>query len=241
MGEVLSLAAAREALVRDHLGIWHEQRRGFENAAFHWEWTELAQRLSRLALVAPRDHSKTETLTISQSCWRMRYRPGLQALGLTADRDLAKELVDRVVAAMAESEPEMFPLLNRNAYYVRFSNYASFSARSRYQKVRGRHPDFIIGDDVLEEQTCLTHYQRKKTERWWHGTIEGMAHSGTWRRAGRLRVWMPPTVIHLVGTPFHAADLLMAMRGNPVWHFYRYAAEFEPDDLHPGTLAVEVA
>ena len=39
---------------------------------------------------------------------------------------------------------------------------------------------------------------------------------------------MPATRIRLVGTPFHTDDLLMSMRRNPVWAFYRYAAEFDP-------------
>jgi hypothetical protein len=54
-------------------------------------------------------------------------------------------------------------------------------------------------------------------------------------------VVMPATKVHLVGTPFHQQDLLMSMRSNPVYEFRRYAAEFDPADLVPGTTAVEVA
>lgn len=50
---------------------------------------------------------------------------------------------------------------------------------------------------------------------------------------------MPPTRVHLVGTPFHQQDLLMNMAENPLYTFRRYAAEYEPDMLLEGH-AVEV-
>ena len=68
-----------------------------------------------------------------------------------------------------------------------------------------------------------------------------MAHPGTWRALGpNNRVWLPPTKVFLVGTPFHRAELLMAMRDNALYGFRRYAAEDEEHDLVDG-LAVEVA
>ena len=91
----------------------------------------------------------------------------------------------------------------------------------------------------------MTHFQRERMSRWWFGTVGGMSHPGTWRSLGRSdaaqKVWMQPTVVHLVGTPFHQADLLMSMATNPLYHFRRYAAEYEEHDLVPGTLAVEVS
>lgn len=90
----------------------------------------------------------------------------------------------------------------------------------------------------------MTDHQRKATARWWFGTVGGMSHPGTVRAIGRgqqvQRVRMPPTRVHLVGTPFHRQDLLMGMRENPLYEFRRYAAESDPGDAVPGSLAVEI-
>jgi hypothetical protein len=71
--------------------------------------------------------------------------------------------------------------------------------------------------------------QRRRLERWWPGTVGGMAHPGTWRTIGTgstlLRAWFSPTRIYLVGTPFHAQDLLMSMRASPLYRFRRYSAD----------------
>jgi hypothetical protein len=184
----------------------------------------------------------SETFTVGQLAWRIIYNPGVQCLAFTSEAELAKDLKSRVDAAVALDRPELLEQATlSNANQTKFGNAASIMVRTTGQKVRGLHPDIIVGDDVLEEANTLTHYQRKKIERWWFGTVEGMAHPGTWRVVGRHRVWMPPTRIHLVGTPFHAADLLMNMRTNPVYRFRRYVAEYDPADLVPGTLAVEAA
>src|SRR4030095_2692018 len=115
------------------------------------------------------------------------------------------------------------------------ANRTTFANRSRVRtagagkSVRGRHPDILIGDDVLTEMDAKSLIEREAKKRWWKATVEGMTHPGTPRWvAGYGRIWFPPTRVYLVGTPFHAEDLLMSMRENPVYAFARYAAEFDP-------------
>lgn len=238
----LSLDDAIELAKREHLGVWTERTRGFENAEFQWEWSDLAMSERRLCVVAPRDHSKSETFSVDSCTWRIVYRPGCQCVVFTSDVEVAKELKERVDTAVRQHDESLLDGATvKNVKRTEYANGASIRVRTTGQKVRGLHPDHIVGDDVLDEANTLTHYQRKKVERWWFGTVEGMAHPGTWRIVGRHKVWMPPTTIHLVGTPFHASDLLMSMRVNPVYRFRRYAAEFAPSDLVPGTWAVEAA
>src|SRR5699024_1388415 len=101
------------------------------------------------------------------------------------------------------------------------------------------HPDIIIGDDVLEEAYCLTSYQRQKTRDWWFGTVSNMAHPGTIRHHRGLRIGVGATRVFIVGTPFHSQDLLMSMRDNSMYHFRRYAGEYDPASIVDG-YAVEV-
>jgi len=153
----------------------------------------------------------------------------------------AQALKSRIDTAMEETAPWMLdPPIKQNTMMTQYLNYSMLSVAGAGKGVRGAHPDLIIGDDVLEESTSLTNFQRQKVARWWFGTIGGMAHPGTERFIGSGKVEMPATRVILVGTPFHAADLLMGMRENPMYRFRRYAAEYDPADLVDG-LAVEVA
>jgi hypothetical protein len=241
----LSETDAVELACRAHLGVWAERKRGLAHAPLHWEWCELAMSRNRLCVVAPREHAKSETFTVNQAAWRCIYTPGIWVYVFAQTGDQAGLLKERIDKAVGEAAPWM--VAGEHGMNTRQSVYANWSkvdAVGAGKSVRGAHPDLVIGDDVLEEGNCLTQFQRKRMERWWFGTVGGMSHpSGTVRTLGDspLRVVMPATKVHLVGTPFHQQDLLMSMRSNPVYEFRRYAAEFDPADLVPGTTAVEVA
>jgi hypothetical protein len=240
----LSEQDAVELACRAHLGVWAERKRGFTHAPLHWEWCELAMTRNRLCVVAPREHAKTETFTVNQIAWRCIYEPGIWAYVFAQTADQAGQWKERIDKAIGEVAPWM--IAGEHGMNTRMSIYANWSkveAAGAGKSVRGSHPDLVVGDDVLEEGNCMTAMQRKRMERWWFGTVGGMAHpAGVSRTLGGsdLRVTLPATKIHLVGTPFHQQDLLMGMRTNPVYEFRRYAAEFDPVDLVPGTTAVEV-
>jgi hypothetical protein len=234
---------ALELACRASLAVWTERRRGLVHAPLHWEWCELAQTAVRLCVVAPREHAKSETFTVNQTAWRCQYAPGMEAYVFGNTGDQAKVLKSRIDDAVEQTAPWMFPPREQNESMTVFANLSQVKVAGSGKGVRGEHPDLIVGDDVLEETTALTSYQRKKLARWWLGTVGGMAHPGTWRMIGGTRRWFGPTRVHLVGTPFHQQDLLLAMRDNPLYSFYRYAAEFDPTDLAaPGkSLALEIA
>lgn len=234
---------AIELACKADLGVWSERKRGFTHGALHWEWSGLAQTRTRLAVVAPREHAKTETFTVNQIAWRTIYTPGLWCYVFAQTGDQATEWKARIDAAVGEAAPWMIAGEHgMNTTESVYANWSKVQAAGAGKSVRGLHPDVIVGDDVLEEGNCLTSLQRKRMARWWFGTVGGMAHPVTTRTLGNsdVRVQFPPTKIHLVGTPFHQQDLLMSMRENPLYEFRRYAAEFDPTDLVPGTMAVEV-
>ena len=182
----------------------------------------------------------SETFSVDSCAWRIVYRPGIQCVVFTADVEVAKELKERVDTAVAQHDQDLVDGATiKNVKRTTYANGASIRVRTTGQRVRGLHPDHIVGDDVLTDENTGTHKQRKKVARWWFATVEGMAHPGTYRVVGKHKVWFPPTTMHLVGTPFHASDLLLGMRTNPVWRYRRYAAEFDPSDLVPGTWAVD--
>lgn len=235
----LPARAGIELLCRTNPGVWAEHKRGFTNADFHWEWYRHAMKAQRLAVVAPRDHAKTECLTVNMTAWRSVYNPGIWTWIFAATSDQAEKIKDRIDQAVLQTEPEQYQYaLRLSSKESVYANGARVSVAGAGKAVRGSHPDIIIGDDVLEEGNCLTAYQRKKTADWWFGTVSNMAHPGTVRSHRGLRLRMAATKVFLVGTPFHSQDLLMSMRDNPMYSYRRYAAEFEPGALVDG-LAVD--
>lgn len=229
-----------DLLCRTSLAVWTETRRGLVNEPFHDEWCKLAQTTGRLCVVAPREHAKSETFVVDQIAWRSIYWPGWWSYVFAATGDLADNLLDRVVAAVGQVAPRLVEgMIIDNKYEKVFENGSTINGAGALKAVRGAHPDLIVGDDVLDDKTTQTALQRRYMHRWWFGTVAGMAHPWTERIVGGKRLLFPPTQIHLVGTPFHGQDLLLSMRTNPVYSFYRYAAEFET--LVPGRWAVEVA
>lgn len=231
---------ALELACKADLGVWAQMKRGLRNSALHWEWCSLVQ-TPRLCVVAPREHAKSETFTVNQAAWRCTYEPGIWVYVFAETGDQAAALKARIDTAIEETAPWLLdPPIKQNTTMTQFANYSMVTVAGAGKGVRGAHPDLIIGDDVLSEGSCMTNLQRQRVERWWFGTIGGMSHPGTERFVGSGKVAMPPTRVHLVGTPFHQADLLMNMRTNPLYRFRRYAAEYRPDELVEGTLAVEV-
>lgn len=235
---------ALELACKADLGVWAERRRGFTHSKVHWEWNQLAMIKRRLAVVAPREHAKSETFTVNQIAWRCIYQPGIWCYVFSDTGDQGKKIKTRIDAAIAEAAPWMLDkMISSNTEESIYANFSTVNTAGAGKGTRGVHPDIVVGDDVLTEGTTLTSLQRKRIERWWFGTVGGMAHPGTTRVLGKsgLRIAFPPTKVHLVGTPFHSQDLLMNMRSNPLYEFRRYAAEFAERDLVPGTMAVEVA
>jgi hypothetical protein len=182
--------------------------------------------------------------TVNQVVWRCTYQPGIWVYVFAQTSDQANKLLERIRVAMAETALDLLEGAHAgNMGTVTFANWSRVDVAGAGKSVRGAHPDLVIGDDVLEEGNSMTAHQRRAMARWWLGTVGGMSHPGTTRRLGYSadspKVYMPPTRVHLVGTPFHQQDLLMNMAENPLYTFRRYAAEYEPDMLLEGH-AVEV-
>jgi hypothetical protein len=241
------VAEVEELACASHLGVWTARRRGLDMSPVHWEWTELAMTQKRLAVVAPREHSKSESFSVNATAWRSIYSPATYSYLFALTGDLAEELLARTKDVLAQTRPELLEdaVVDRADKLV-LGNGSMIRAAGAGKRTRGGHPDVIVGDDLLDDENTQTSLQRRKMHRWWFGSVVNMAHPGTVRQVrgpdGMPRsVFMPATRIHLVGTPFHGQDLLLSMRRNPMWRFYRYAAEFHPSELVPGTLAVEVS
>lgn len=239
-------AELEELACRADLSVFTQRRLGYTQAPFHEEWCALAETESRLAVVAPREHSKSATFAINKTAKDSCYIPGFWTYVFSQTLDQAKGLLQRIRESVEVVDEELVAKAERDSSEdLILANGARVTVAGAGKRVRSAHPDRIVGDDVLDDEGTATALQRRKTARWWFGTVTNMAHPGTTRPA---RIWgqtvsvtMPPTTIHLVGTPFHSDDLLLGMKGNSRYKFVRYSAECPPDQRVPGMWAVELA
>jgi len=245
----MSLAEAQAIACRLHPGVMAEVKLGYTNAPFHWEWYELEMKYNRLAIVAPREHAKSEVFSVVTTAHWALYRPGCWQAIFTSSSDNAIKLLERILGAIAQLDPLLLDGAPKiSSTEVILTNWSRITVAGAGKAIRGWHPDRIVGDDLLSDIHATTNLHRRRMETWWFGTVGPMAHPGTERRLGWGRLKRgapirryPPTKIVLVGTPFHQLDLLMSMRDNPIYVFRRYAAEFRPEELVEGTFAVEAS
>jgi len=241
----------RQFSIANHPGVYAEDVLGFNNEPFHWEWHELEMTYDRLTVVAPREHAKSEVYSVIGTAHKAIYEPGSWTHLFSATVRLSEELVDRVIATISRSHPWMIDNAPRfSKTDLVFSNWSRITVGSVGRAVRGLHPDRIVGDDILDETRTGTNLQRRRLEAFWLGAVGPMAHPGVYRPLGwgnlkphgKVKAeFHPATKIILVGTPFHELDLLMSMKQNPIYQYRRYAAQFSPSELIPGTWAIDAS
>jgi hypothetical protein len=247
----LSVGEIQSALLYRHAGYWAEQTLGYHNEPFHDEWYGLELIYPRVAVVAPREYAKSEVFSVITTAHHVQWAGYWQYL-FSDTLDQAEELAARAVSLIGDARPDLVETMYRDEKGDKiFANYSRLTVGGRGKKIRGAHPDRIVGDDILDDESTATHHQRQKVHKWWFGTVAEMAHGPITRRLGWGRnitpsmqqvIAVPPTNFVLVGTPFHEEDLLLGMRQNPIYHFRRYEAFYHPGDLvMEGSLAVEIA
>jgi hypothetical protein len=234
----LSEAELLEAACAVDMGLWSEVKRGYHNAEVHWLWYQLAQFARRAAVLAPREHGKSEIFSVNNAAHHSIYSPGFWTYIFCNSGDQGEKILARAVAAIAQVAPHLTenPKVMHTKEVV-LSNDARITVRGSGAAVRGAHPDLIIGDDVQDENNTATQMQRDRLKQWWFGTVGGMAHPGTTRVVQMRKrpaevMSFPATRILLVGTPFHSLDLLMSCRDNEMyqWRLFGAARLLDPHD-----------
>lgn len=154
------------------------------------------------------DYSKTYDRVYSQN-----------GLIITASEELATtEFLPRIANAI-----ETNPILNEALYPKngegmkqtshRYKNGAGLKVKGYGGEIRGRHPDYLILDDVLTENQLYSKDARDKASKWFIGTVRKLVIKGQ-------------NVV--VGTPFHEKDLYSILKKSKRWRVFEYPAIY-PD------------
>lgn len=185
-------------------------------SAHHEEWDDLVVNYDRLMVEAPRDHGKTFFFDFAYPLWKIVTQPGGSGFIFSNTEEQAKRILADIKSEL-ENNPRLRHLVpskksgNRwSALSIQCTNGHRIYARGFGTKVRGAHPNWIVVDDGLNDETAYSELIRKKQIEYFYSAITNMI--------------VPGGQIIVVGTPFHSADLYADLAQNSEYEFRRYQA-----------------
>jgi hypothetical protein len=183
-------------------------------ARHHEKWGDLVSLYQRLCVLAPRDHGKSYFFNFAYPIWKAVHQPGGCGFIFSATQPQAEKILEEIKAEI-ETNPKLQHLVPAkknqwSARSIKLSNGHRIYARGFGTKVRGAHPNWIVVDDGLNDETMYSETVRKKQIDYFYSAIVNMI--------------VPGGQIIVVGTPFHAADLYASLEANSEYHFKRYQA-----------------
>lgn len=180
------IAAAIHHLCKIDFLIFMRVELGLEIGPQHHLWAiDLATKKDVVEL-APRDHGKSVSLSRAYVLWKIKYDPWCkEVLILGADQPSAVENLDKIKEIL-ESRPSLRHLIpdapRKDAFYARteikLSNNKTIRAKGIGSPLRGRHPQLIVLDDVLNEKNSLDSDNRAKIKRYFYEVVVPMKDKG---------------------------------------------------------------
>jgi hypothetical protein len=219
-------------MLRESLCLFSRDILGLTIAPFMLEWEDLIHSNDRIATLAARDHGKSTFWTYAYPIWRAVFEPGCEVYIFGKTQEAAQEYIDIILygkgnlrgmidipslAHLVPTREQVMrePRLRLNKSDVRFHNGSRIRAVSWGKSTRGRHPKYVVCDDVLSDEDMWSETTRKKNIEYFKGAITNMPP--------------PDGQLIVVGTPFHAADLYSFLRSNKRYKFRKFAGIVRED------------
>jgi hypothetical protein len=180
----------------------------------HIEWDQLVTQNQRVCVLAPRDHGKTFFFDFAYPIWKAVTMPGGIGFLFSATKDQAKLILEDIKTEL-ETNPKLQHLVpsRKNKWRsdaIRLTNGHTIYARGYGTKVRGRHPHYIVCDDILNDETAYSEVVRQKEKDYFFTAVTNMI--------------TPNGQIMVIGTPFHKQDLYADLKKNPLYVYRQYRA-----------------
>lgn len=211
-------------MLRTDLALFSREMLGLQVGPHMLAWSEDVAKYRRLAVLAARDHSKSTFFSYAYPIWRAWSEPGCEVYLFSATLEQAMEFLDIIVwgrnnLAGIANTPALAHLVptsvGRRAsdgrltkQDVRLTNGSRIRAIGYGKKIRGRHPKYIVCDDVLNDEDMWSETVRRKHIDYFYSAITNML--------------TPDGQLVVVGTPYHASDLYGKLRKNPKYTFRRF-------------------
>lgn len=188
---------------------------------FHAEWDKLAYENKRVCILAARDHGKSAFWSFAFPIWRaFNHRPSLtrgrHSIFIFSATAAQAEIILENIRTELETNPKLQHLVPTHktrgwsSKDLRCANGYWIRARGYGTKVRGGHPQDIVVDDGLNDETIYSPTVRQKQIDYFLSAITNMVH--------------PKGRIVVVGTPFTVDDLYGVLAENPAYAFRAYPA-----------------
>lgn len=229
-------------MLRTNLCLFAKDILGLQMGPHLIEWGDMVNKHRRLALIAARDHSKSTFFSYAYPIWRAWTEPGCEVYLFSSTLDGAMEFLDTIIYGngdtLDEETGEVIPGLKGmveipelqhlvpsqddmrrdrkarlNRRDVRLTNGSRLRAVGYGKKIRGRHPKYIVLDDVLNDEDMYSETVRQKHIDYFTSAISNMVH--------------PKGQIVCVGTPFHMGDLWGFLSKNKIYKFKRYPGIYQ--------------
>ncbi len=215
--------ALYQELLKSDLCLFAKDILGLEIGPHLMDWGDMLHDHRRIAINAARDHSKSTFFSYAYPIWRAWSEPGCEVYLFSATLDGAMEFLDIIIYGRDNLRgmidiPELQHLVPQNEGKgtrtrlnrsdARLTNGSRIRAIGYGKKVRGRHPKYIVCDDVLNDEDMWSETVRKKNIEYFKSAITNML--------------TPEGQLVCVGTPYHAADLWGFLRHNRQYTFKKY-------------------
>jgi len=153
----------------------------------HVEWADALNQHSRILALAARDHGKSFFFVRAYALWMASVRaPGKEGYVISATDAQAKDhlrgIVEEVLG-VGDNAPNprlahLLPLRKNTEREVVFANGTRLKARGFGSKIRGGHPWWAVGDDMLNDEHVWSETVRRKGIDYFLSAIEPMPVPG---------------------------------------------------------------
>lgn len=183
---------------------------------FHQEmWAIFSCAHDQCAAAAPRGHAKSTGITFAFALYLLMTRKSRHMLIISSNESIASDFLKDISSTLKENEElityfgiKEFIKDSETEIIVRFDTGEKFRviAKGANQRMRGmkwdhKRPDYVICDDMEDEELVQNEERRDKFKKWFYGAVKPIVKAG-----GRIRV---------VGTVMHMSSLLNKMLPDP--------------------------
>lgn len=192
---------------------------------FHKElWDLVCSPDPWVAAAAPRGHAKSTAVTHSFVLALILFRERSFGMIISDTEDQSKKFLADIAMEFRDNDSlkelfgfDKFLTDNSTEIVLQFKDghQACLVAKGSGQKVRGtkwqnKRPDFVICDDLENEEIVLNKESRSKFKNWFFGSVIPMGSDSC--------------IIRVVGTVLHQDSLLENLLNDPEWKSKRYEA-----------------
>lgn len=185
-----ALKQAIQALCETDFLIFQKVELGMELGPQHMKWAEHLATGQDVVELAPRDHGKSHSLIRAYGLWKIKYNPWVkEVLILGPDQPTAVENLDKIKDFLERPTLNyLIPKKRRDTFFsrteIQLTNGKSIKAKGIGSPLRGRHPQLILMDDVLNEGNSLTPEHQAEIKRYINSVVLPMKDKGLdWQRA----------------------------------------------------------